>query len=178
MKTVKMMCKLMNWLLLFSDPFKIVIVPLSWLCWLTISTSISSSLPYSSAILLYVCVCTKVCWFFQSQVLIYGRRQISQIWPTYSAIGSSHMPKRLLSGARCMFCTNLWAPVLKWKVGGSTNVMHMISSLFTTWTGQHKTWLAGMWQTDEAWTFFIDQKNSSNTGNNAYNTNYTKNFKD
>lgn len=69
-----------------------------------------------------VCVCIKVFCFFQSQVLIYWRRQISQIWLTYSAIGSSHMPKRLLSGARCMFFTNLWAPALKWKVGGSTNV--------------------------------------------------------
>lgn len=38
-------------------------------------------------------MCDKVFWFFQSQVLIYWRRQISQIWPTYSAIGSSHMPK-------------------------------------------------------------------------------------
>lgn len=43
-----------------------------------------------------VCVCIKVFCFFQSQVLIYWRRQISQIWLTYSAIGSSHMPKRLI----------------------------------------------------------------------------------
>lgn len=85
-----------------------------------------------------VCVCIKVFCFFQSQVLIYWRRQISQIWLTYSAIGSSHMPKRLLSGARCMFFTNLWAPAMKWKVGASTNVMHMISSLFETWIGVHR----------------------------------------